>query len=290
MTKRYYSACNRQYFLLGVGGGVAALAGCSESTESGDNESPPEQQIRDSDGDGVIDSEDYAPKDPEVQSKSDLEGAVTEASEPTATITPKPTPTQTPTPTPTPTPEPTPTPTPESTPTPTPTPQVQDSVNTLQAKGLGSTPEMVAEYSAAEITVQIMGETGIETRRGKVLATISRYPDGELQAYGSGGVVTLPDSGDRTYTVQLDNGSVPRNERLHYQTFIMPEGETYETVEGSDLDYIGPSDPFRITSSNRIERDLPSSLPGETSTSEFERNDVEGSFEFQWLGTTDGRS
>jgi hypothetical protein len=149
---------------------------------------------------------------------------------------------------------------------------------------------MVAEYSAAEISVQILGEADIESRRGKVLAIVSGYPDGELKAYGSGGVVTLPDSGERTYTVQVDNGSIPRNERLFYQTFIMPEGETYETVQASDLEYIAPTDPFTITSANRIERDLPPSLPGETSTSDFERTDVEGSFRLQWSGTTDGRS
>lgn len=50
-------------------GGVAlsaGIAGCSDIT-GGD-----EQEIQDTDGDGVIDSEDYAPRDPEVQEKEDL--------------------------------------------------------------------------------------------------------------------------------------------------------------------------------------------------------------------------
>ncbi len=44
---------------------MAALAGCAGLFEDDDG-------IRDTDGDGVIDSEDYAPRDPDVQEKSDL--------------------------------------------------------------------------------------------------------------------------------------------------------------------------------------------------------------------------
>ncbi|WP_459194062.1 hypothetical protein [Halosimplex sp. J119] len=50
--------------------GATLLSGCSSS---GDDEG----DIQDSDGDGVIDSEDYAPNDPDVQEKSDLEGTPT---------------------------------------------------------------------------------------------------------------------------------------------------------------------------------------------------------------------
>jgi len=74
--------------------GVAALGGCTQFT--GDS-----NDIQDSDGDGVIDSEDYAPQDPDVQEKSDLQSTAT------ATATASPTPTATATPSPTPTPSPT---------------------------------------------------------------------------------------------------------------------------------------------------------------------------------------
>ncbi|MGQ4556012.1 hypothetical protein [Halobellus sp. GM3] len=60
---------------------MATVAGCSGSSND----------IQDSDGDGVIDSEDYAPHDPEVQEKSDLRD--------TTTVTPIPEPTSTPVPT-----------------------------------------------------------------------------------------------------------------------------------------------------------------------------------------------
>lgn len=83
----------RRSVLKFVGTGtLAVVAGCS-GDESDD--------IEDSDGDGVIDSEDYAPNDPDVQEKSDLvDGSPTRTSEPTAS--PEPTPTVTPSPDPVP--------------------------------------------------------------------------------------------------------------------------------------------------------------------------------------------
>lgn len=43
----------------------AALTGCTGETDDG--------RVQDSDGDGMIDSEDYAPRDPDVQERSDVE-------------------------------------------------------------------------------------------------------------------------------------------------------------------------------------------------------------------------
>lgn len=50
--------------------GATLLSGCSGIVDS-------EDDIQDSDDDGVIDSEDYAPKDPNVQEKSDLKDTST---------------------------------------------------------------------------------------------------------------------------------------------------------------------------------------------------------------------
>jgi len=74
--------------VLGVGAVTSVLAGCAGlsgdgSTPTGDGTrtddstptdgpTPTDDPIQDSDGDGVIDSEDYAPRDPDVQEKSDL--------------------------------------------------------------------------------------------------------------------------------------------------------------------------------------------------------------------------
>ncbi|WP_209452128.1 hypothetical protein [Halosimplex halophilum] len=50
--------------------GATVLSGCSDLGDS-------ENGVQDSDGDGVIDSEDYAPNDPDVQEKSDLQSTST---------------------------------------------------------------------------------------------------------------------------------------------------------------------------------------------------------------------
>ncbi|WP_348612696.1 hypothetical protein [Halobaculum rarum] len=66
--------------------------------------------MEDSDGDGMIDSKDYAPNDPDVQEKSDVQTSPSQ----TPTPTPRPTATPTDTPTATPTSTPTDTPRPDS--------------------------------------------------------------------------------------------------------------------------------------------------------------------------------
>ena len=76
---------DRRHFLTV---GAVLVSGCSGL--AGDNS----DDIQDSDGDGVIDSEDYAPNDPDVQEKSDLQGRSTATQSPTPT--PQPTPTATP--------------------------------------------------------------------------------------------------------------------------------------------------------------------------------------------------
>ena len=58
---------NRRQVLTSVGAiSLVSFAGCSSL--AGDEDS----EVSDMDGDGMIDSEDYAPRDPEVQEKSDL--------------------------------------------------------------------------------------------------------------------------------------------------------------------------------------------------------------------------
>lgn len=72
----------RRLLQFGGSAGLAVLGGCTGLLGS---------DVKDSDGDGMINTEDYAPWDPEVQEKSDLvgtdepPGASTETDEPTGT-------------------------------------------------------------------------------------------------------------------------------------------------------------------------------------------------------------
>jgi|GEM_PF-2923868 len=73
----------RQFLRVGGLGVVSALAGCGSLTGGGDD------SIQDSDGDGVIDSEDYAPRDPDVQREAQVKGD-DETPTPAETETPEP--------------------------------------------------------------------------------------------------------------------------------------------------------------------------------------------------------
>lgn len=70
----------RQLLQAGVLGGTVVLSGCGGLAGDG-------TEIMDSDGDGVIDSEDYAPRDPDVQREEQVENgepeATTDPAEPT---------------------------------------------------------------------------------------------------------------------------------------------------------------------------------------------------------------
>jgi|GEM_PF-4763337 len=76
----------RRRKLLEIAGiaGIGGLAGCTDSIPG---MSGSESTIQDSDGDGVIDSEDYAPQDPDVQEKSDITGNNSGSKESTPTET-----------------------------------------------------------------------------------------------------------------------------------------------------------------------------------------------------------
>jgi hypothetical protein len=60
---------------------ASLTAGCTDVLGNSGND------IQDSDGDGVIDSEDYAPRDPDVQEKSDVQGGGGSTSQPEPTAT-----------------------------------------------------------------------------------------------------------------------------------------------------------------------------------------------------------
>ncbi|MFC6954181.1 hypothetical protein [Halorubellus litoreus] len=79
----------RRRILAAVGvTGTIGVSGCLRLTGSEEPTSTA-TSIKDSDGDGVIDSEDYAPRDPDVQEESDVENddATTADADPTETET-----------------------------------------------------------------------------------------------------------------------------------------------------------------------------------------------------------
>jgi len=289
---------DRRRMLASVATSATLLAGCSTGGSSDGGSSPSDDPIRDSDDDGVIDSEDYAPHDPDVQEQSDVAGSATDAaptatpaSSQTTTATEPPTsaPTATPTPTPTATPTATPTPTPTASPTPTPR---DDSTNSLSAAGAIGGRSYIASYSAESVEVVLRGNPSIPDDRITVLDIAYHYPRGDAVAYGTSEELTPPGSdGSERATVELTSGNVPRDERVHHLAFAMPADETVDSAETSQLTYLYESDPFRFESAtDEVARDPPGHLPDAEQAETFERGVVEGAYTLSFEGQTDGRS
>lgn len=83
---------SRRAVLGATAGTAVGLSGCLRLTGDSDNSATtdsetPTPSIQDSDGDGVIDSEDYAPNDPDVQDKEDVVTEDTETTEATTETT-----------------------------------------------------------------------------------------------------------------------------------------------------------------------------------------------------------
>lgn len=75
------NSSTRRKFLTGISLTTSLLvAGCTSNDGSGSD-------VKDSDGDGMIDSKDYAPNDPEVQEKSDVSGGSDDSDTTTDTST-----------------------------------------------------------------------------------------------------------------------------------------------------------------------------------------------------------
>jgi len=274
---------SRRAVLYGMALTSSSLAGCSSDDEA------TETDIEDSDGDGVVDSQDYAPRDPDVQSKADVQTAVTTAE----TITTPPdteTPTERPTPTEAPTPTPTETPTP--TPEPTPEPGPQDSVNTLSVERHLTNQSHIRSYSATDVAVRVSSYPEIPQRRVKVFVASYQYPRGDAVAWGESLPFDAP-TGDETVdiSVTISNGDIPRGTRLHHMVFTMPADETIESVSTQDLSYLYESDPYTVEpSSDEIRRSPPEHAQPDDSADSFERQNVEGAYRLVFDGQTQGRS
>jgi len=264
----------RRRLLAGVPLGITAVSGCASSGED---------DIQDSDGDGVIDSQDYAPSDPEVQEKSDVQGT-------TATITREPTASATPTASPTP--EPTPTAT--QTPTASPTEEPPSESNRLDVTDdYWQETSHVAWYSDSQLEVVVVPEyPSIDHDRVRVFAGLYDF-EGETTFSES-----LSDAFDRSsgdHTVRIDHGEWDRDEvspgeQLRHVVGLVPANKSSSELSLSDLALIMESDPWEYTSPEKIERADLDILLNDASGQNYERNSVEGSYVLTIDGRTNGSS
>ncbi len=253
---------SRRAFCAAVGAaGLAGLAGCTGGSD-----------VEDTDGDGVVDSADYAPRDANVSRKSDLDGSAP-AAKPTTT------PTDTTTPA-------------SVTATPAPTRTETAAPSTLAAKNaavLDDDTSYVSSYGRRSVTVELLGDDrSFEGARGKdLLVLLSRYPRGEILDRARTTVDVGP--GERaSVTVSPTVPDSATDEPLQYLAVLVPESADFDDLPPEEVEFFHETDPFVVAADGTLERAAVAEL-ADVSDDEgdgYARVDAEG----MWLLTLDGRT
>jgi hypothetical protein len=247
--------------------------------------------VKDSDGDGVVDSQDYAPKDPEVQEKSDAvkTDKVTPTPTPSPTSTASPTPTNSPTPSPTASPTPTETPTASPTPTATPTPK-PDPNKLLVDDEYWSGTSHIKEFSSAEVSVVIHPDyPEMASETVKLYVGLQRFPREETVFEALGPEFEQSD-GKQEQTVQVRSTTAEVGEPYNYIVGLVPGDTPEDDIDYSQLETFMETNPFEFRSGHRIiERTEYDRQLDDDSGEQYSRNSVEGAYELDISGRTAGK-
>ncbi|WP_198662170.1 hypothetical protein [Halorussus litoreus] len=274
---------------LGSVAAATAVAGCTSGSGS-----EPETTERDSDGDGVPDSEDYAPNDPAVQEKSDLEGVATTArttapATSVRTTAPATTESETATAQTTAT-----TRTTAATTTTTVDPEAANSLTV--GEGWSEQESHVTRYSSQEVTAHVVPngpkvDGSFSGKSTKLLAIAYRYPRGDGVVYGTSDAVTLDGTTELTASVDLSDAELSADDRVHYMAFLMPGDLDFDSVESQDLVFFHETDPFvRHDDGVTVERSPHPKSLADDSGEEYERTAIEGAYQLSFEGSTQGNS
>ncbi|WP_164471546.1 hypothetical protein [Halosimplex salinum] len=295
---------SRREALLGLSAVSAGIAGCSSLEDSDDD------SIQDSDGDGVIDSEDYAPNDASVQEKSDLTDGTARpkvtatresdgksgsdgstAAETADAASPTPTPTSSPTATPTPSPTPTPTASPTPTPSPTPTQTPPDSEPTYSfavTDDYWDGVTSITEYGVDGVSVEVYeSDLDVEYSEAAVRVAVSEFPRNGTVAQNTSSAFTLDDDGTNV-SVSLDRSALPTETRLEISAFVIPDRPD-EEIDDDEWAYLMSTDPFELRDPDRgmLRAPHPDRLDADSGDA-FERNLIEGAYDLEVSGRTNG--
>ncbi|WP_410766798.1 hypothetical protein [Haloferax sp. DFSO60] len=267
---------SRRSVLAGIGSvALVGLAGCTGGGGS---------QIQDTDGDGVIDSKDYAPRDSSVSRRSDLETTTRAAKTTTATTTAPTTTTATATPT----------STPEQTTAPTTVSSEDVQGLTARNSDVFERQNHISAYSQHSVTVQLWAESveGYTSSGTDLYVSLVEFP--RSGSFASGRTrVEMGNDVSKSITVDIDFPEDARDRTLHYIALLVPEGESVDSLSSSDVQHVGESDPFTLGSGDtEISRVTPDELSGlgTEETDEYTRTSAEGIFDFTIYGRTEGQN
>jgi hypothetical protein len=253
----------RRHFLGAIGAGsIFGLSGCLGGSD-----------IKDSDGDGVIDSQDYAPRDASVQESADMRG--------TARVTPVATEARE-------------TPEVTTTPTSTPTPTPLSEYGTISATnpGLQEGGNYIADYSPEHVTVQLVAEDvdGIVAAGNDLLVVIAEFPrEKEYGVFRQS--FTPPSSGYSSVEVPIQFPAAAEDKTVHFLVFFINEDISESAATSADLKMVAESDPFIVdTTTETIRREQPTVLDSlkPVSGDFFSREETEGAYALTLEGRTQG--
>lgn len=236
----------------------------------------------DSDGDGVLDSADYAPQDPDVSRKSDLvteapQGGRSGSSQSGATPVSTPTPTVTAT----------------QTPRPTSTPQADSELHTVDGSPFIGVSYITA-YGPEAVRVYIDPDDPnlSRTDNRELLVLAIEYPLGRLITEGSKRIdVTGSTPVERS--VVMDLPLTAEGATMAYFAMLAPPGTNSDRLDPEDVEFFHQTDPFVYqTGPQRLE---PARVPelqrlGTEEGDKHERVDAEGAYSLTVSGFTLGTS
>jgi len=257
---------SRRNLLLAGAGMLTASAGCTSDEDDG---------VQDSDGDGVIDSEDYAPRDPDVQSKEDVEGTPTPTRETATSTTTRTTTRST---------------TQQTTTTVTTTESASESVSDEKIQGdISSSRSGVTTYNAKEVTTRVRDYPEIEHDPARLLVVTSKYPNGEVVAYAQSDTFRPPaeEEAHQDITVTVE-GDIPEGERLYHAVLATPDKPQSE-LSSEEMTLLCHSGAFKLEYDGDTVRDNPDYLPGDDEADSYSRTQYEGSIDLDFEGRTNGQ-
>lgn len=267
---------NRRAYLCTIGLGLSgSTAGCT-----GDDES----NVQDSDGDGVIDSDDYAPRDPEVSRKSDLSTpeatpSVTEPATETRSITATSIESSTSTPT--------------ATSTPTPTPEPTVGANAIDAnyepiEALAGAYFRSYSLQGAKITFR---KEGLDSEKVEdemhVAVGAQEYPAGDLLDVRSTNAINIG-SGETETTVEYHLEDISRGQSNFYlSAFLHPEGTSFrDAAEAGNVIFLCETDRLSLQG-NRLEKDPHPDAKSTLESGDYHRVSGEGLYAIDVSGEVD---
>jgi hypothetical protein len=165
-----------------------------------------------------------------------------------------------------------------------------DGADTITVEeGLQEGESQITAYGEGGVSAHIYPDGpsvgSMDADRVKLLGFAYRYPRGEGVAYG---VSDPADREETTLTAPVDLSDAPTDERLHYLTFVMPADVAVEDADSDDLAFFHETDAFVIGDNGVARRKPHEDALGDDSGDDYERQAVEGAYDFSFEGRTEG--